>query len=202
MIEARSEVIVLENRGDASFGADAEVGREAPEDVVVSAACVDSAEDTDKIIAKVDEIWSSYPDRTGRLLNVLNDVQETFRYLPAPALSRIGELEGCPVSRLKKMGEFFGYLSLDPVGRVIVDVCDGTACHIQGAPRLVDELSEAFGIGVGETTSDGRITLRKVDCVGACGMAPVVLVEGETFGHVRVSHVEKITQRADELADA
>lgn len=100
------------------------------------------------------------------------------------------------------MGEFFGYLSLDPVGRVVVDVCDGTACHIQGAPRLVDELAEAFGIGVGETTPDGRITLRKVDCVGACGMAPVVLVEGETFGHVRVSRVEEIVQRADELADA
>lgn len=185
-----------------SLDADAAACCEAPGNVDDSTQCAGSAEDADRIIAEVDEIWSRYPDRTGRLLNVLNDVQEAFRYLPAPAISRIGELEGCPTSRLKRMGEFFGYLSLDPVGRVIVDVCDGTACHIQGAPRLVDELAEAFGIGVGETTPDGRITLRKVDCVGACGMAPVVLVEGETFGHVRVSRVEEIVQRADELADA
>ena len=191
----------MERRGDVSLDADAAYC-EAPGNIEDSTQRVGSAEDADQIIAKVDEIWSRYPDRTGRLLNVLNDVQEAFRYLPAPALSRIGELEGCPTSRLKRMGEFFGYLSLDPVGRVIVDVCDGTACHIQGAPRLVDELAEAFGIGVGETTPDGRITLRKVDCVGACGMAPVVLVEGETFGHVRVSRVGEITQRADELADA
>ena len=192
----------MERRGDVSLDADAAASCEAPGNVEDPTQCVGSAEDADRIIAKVDEIWARYPDRTGRLLNVLNDVQEAFRYLPAPALSRIGELEGCPASRLKRMGEFFGYLSLDPVGRVIVDVCDGTACHIQGAPRLVDELAEAFGIGVGETTPDGRITLRKVDCVGACGMAPVVLVEGETFGHVRVSRVGEITQRADELADA
>ena len=120
------------------------------------------------------------------MLNVLNDVKESCRYLPEEAITLIAERLGVPADQIVRMGEFFNNLSLDPVGRCIVDVCDGTVCHTQGAARLVAEFEKVLGIKVGQTTEDGSITLRTVGCVGACGLAPVVLVEGEAYGRVRV----------------
>ena len=149
----------------------------------------------------VDGVVARYPDRTGQLLNVLNDVQETYRHLPGEALDRIAEVMGVPVARLVRMGDFFNNLSLDPVGRVIVDVCDGTACHTLGATRLVAEFEKKLGIKVGETTEDGLITLRTVGCVGACGIAPVVVAEGDAYGRVRVMQVGDIAAAAYERAE-
>ena len=149
----------------------------------------------------VDDVVARYPDRTGRLLNVLNDVQETYRHLPGEALDRIAEVMDVPVEQLVRMGDFFNHLSLDPVGLCIIDVCDGTACHTLGATRLVAEFEKKLGIKVGETTEDGLITLRTVGCVGACGIAPVVVAEGDAYGRVRVTQVGDIAAVAYEKAE-
>ncbi len=149
----------------------------------------------------VDAIIERYPSKTGQLLNVLNDVQEENRYLPEEAVERIAERMGVPVEQIVRMGDFFNSLSNDPVGRCIVEVCDGTACHTQGSARLVAEFEKKLGIKAGQTTEDGLITLRTVGCVGACGIAPVVVVEGEAYGRVRVMQVGDIAAEAFKRAE-
>lgn len=150
------------------------------------------AQNPDAIRACVDAAFERYPDATGQLLNVLNDVQENCRYLPPEAIEFIAERMGVSESQIVKMGEFFNYLSLEPVGRCVVEVCDGTACHTLGAPRLVAEFEKRLGIKVGQTTEDGLITLRTAGCVGACGMAPVVVVDGDAYGRVRMMQIADI----------
>lgn len=150
---------------------------------------------------EVDALWQRYPDPTGRTLNILNDLQDAHRYIPEASLVRLAKLSDTPLSHLKQMCACFDYLSLDPVGRVLVTVCDGTACHTQNAPSLLSSLETAFGISVGETTPDGKITLRAVGCVGACGIAPVVTVEGEAHGRMTLSRMTEIVDRARMMAD-
>lgn len=137
----------------------------------------------------VDSIAARYPDKTGRLLNTLNDVQESCRFIPGEAIDRIAETMGVPAEQIVRMADFFSYLTLEPVGRCVIDVCDGTACHTKGAARLVSEFEKKLGVEVGQTTEDGLFTLRTVGCVGACGLAPVVVVDGDAFGRVRVTQV-------------
>ena len=150
--------------------------------------------DAVRIRACVDAAFERHPDPTGRLLNVLNDVQEGCRFLPEEAIELIAERMDVPVKQIVQMGEFFSYLSLDPVGRCVIEVCDGTACHTQGSLRLVAEFEKKLGINVGQTTEDGLVTLRTVGCVGACGIAPVVVADGDAYGRVRVMQVGDIAQ--------
>lgn len=135
---------------------------------------------------EVDAVLEKHPERTGRLLNTLNDLQEMYRYLPEEAIKRVSEKMGVSVDQIHTMADFFGFLSREPIGKYVINVCDGTACHAQGANRLVDEFKKILGVDVGETTLDGRYTLRTVGCVGACGLAPVVVAGGETYGRVSV----------------
>lgn len=142
----------------------------------------------------------SHPDRTGRLIGVLEDVQEAFRFLPGEAIDLVATRLDVPREQIVTMGEFFSYLSTEPVGRVVVEVCDGTACHMQGAPQLIAELEKRLGVSAGQTSADGAVTLRVVGCVGACGRAPVVVVDGNAYGRVRVVQAADIAALALELA--
>lgn len=137
-----------------------------------------------------------HPDRTGRLLGVLEDVQEACRFIPGEAIERIAAEMDVPAEQIVTMCEFFSYLSLDPVGHVVIDVCDGTACHLQGAPRLVAEMEKHLGLKVGQTSDDGAVTLRVVGCVGACGLAPVVVMDDATYGRVRVTQIADLAALA------
>ncbi len=167
-------------------------------------ACLNNSQaavEDEALAQEVDALWQRYPDPTGRTLNILNDLQDAHRYLPEASLLRLSELTETPIAHLKQMGEYFDYLSLDPVGRVLISVCDGTACHTQNAPTLLASLEKTFGISAGETTPDGNITLRSVGCVGACGIAPVILVEGEAYGHMALSRISEVSDRAISLAN-
>lgn len=145
-----------------------------------------------QMLETVEEIVARYPDRTGQLISILNDIQEQYRYLPEEALKIVNEKTGIPLERMLEMGKFFKSLSIDPIGKFILEVCDGTACHAAGAPRLIQAMEEKLGIKEGETTLDGMITLRKVHCVGACGLAPVILAEEKAFGRVKLTETAKI----------
>ena len=160
------------------------------------------AQNPNAIRACVEAAFERYPDSTGQLLNVLNDVQESCRHLPPEAIELIAKRMDVPETQIVHMGEFFNYLSLEPVGRCVVEVCDGTACHTLGAPRLTAEFEKKLGIKVGQTTEDGLITLRTAGCVGACGMAPVVVVDGDAYGRVRVMQVNDIVAAAIESVQA
>ena len=174
-------------------------GAEAMGEPTTSAMRLPSAEN---VRAAVESAFERHPDRTGQLLNVLNDIQETYRYLPPEAIEAISGRMGVPADQIMRMGEFFNSLSLDPVGKIIIEVCDGTACHTQGSARLVAEFQKKLGIEAGQTTEDGLITLRTVGCVGACGLAPVVVMEGDAYGRVRVMQVGDLAASAYAQAES
>ena len=148
----------------------------------------------------VSSFIAAYPDPTGRLINVLNDIQQKYRYLPAPLLDEVSCQMDVDRDQLDRMARFFDYLSLDQVGRCVIDVCDGTACHTQGAARLIREFEKLLGISVGQTTPDGSITLRKVACVGACSMAPVIVIDEGAYGRVRIQQIPSLVTVAQGIA--
>jgi NADH-quinone oxidoreductase subunit E len=101
---------------------------------------------------------------------------------------------GIPESHILSVATFYNAFSLVPVGRHIIEICSGTACHVKGSKRLIDRLSESLQVAPGHTTKDERFTLRTVNCIGCCALAPALRVDGEVFGYVKISELPKILQ--------
>jgi NADH:ubiquinone oxidoreductase subunit E/NAD-dependent dihydropyrimidine dehydrogenase PreA subunit len=130
--------------------------------------------------AMVDSIAARHPGAHEAIVPILQDISEELNWLPPEVLLRVAELTNVPLEHIVRIATFYRSFSLTPRGRHIINVCTGTACHVQGAPRILQSLERELGIGVGETTPDMRFTLETVRCVGCCGLAPVVMV-GDTF---------------------
>lgn len=127
-----------------------------------------------------EDILANYPAEEPALIQVLQDVHRAYNYLPCDVLERVAEALEVPLAKVFSVSTFYKAFSLEPQGDTIVKVCTGTACHIRGAGQLVEELQRQLGIGPGETTEDLKFTVKTVNCVGACAMAPVMIV-GETY---------------------
>ncbi len=140
-------------------------------------------------MAPVDDILGTYPREEASLIQVLQDVQRVYNYLPCEALTRVSEVLGVPLAKVFSVSTFYKAFSIEPQGRVTVKVCMGTACHIRGAPQLVDELTRTLGIAPGETSEDLEFTLKTVNCVGACAMAPVMIVGDAYHGNAMPAKV-------------
>ncbi len=143
----------------------------------------------------VDDILSRHLQVTGNLITVLHEVQSHYNYLPQDALYYLSQRTGIPITRLYSIATFYHFFSLKPKGRRQIQVCTGTACHVKGAARVMDELERKLGVKVGETTPDLQFTVDEVRCVGACSFAPVVVVGGETFGEVGARKISDIIKR-------
>jgi len=137
-----------------------------------SASCVDTR--------PLEAILARYPAEEASLIQVLQDVQRAYNYLPCDVLVKVAETLGVPLAKVFSVGTFYKAFALKPQGRTVIKVCTGTACHIRGATQLVDELERTLKIKPDETTPDLRFTVKTVNCVGACAMAPVLIV-GETY---------------------
>ena len=120
--------------------------------------------------------------RPDGLIEVLHTTQEVFGYLDDEALSYVGESLGVPPSKVYGVATFYSHFSLKPQGLHTCVVCTGTACYINGAASLLAAIKDELGVGAGETTVDGRISVLKARCLGACSMAPAVVVDGEVHG--------------------
>jgi NADH-quinone oxidoreductase subunit E len=125
-------------------------------------------------------ILERYPAAEPSLIQVLQDVHRAYNYLPCDVLEKVAQALGVPLARVFSVATFYRAFSLDPQGRTVVRVCTGTACHIRGATQLLEELERELGIRAGQTTADLGFTVKTVNCVGACAMAPVLIV-GETY---------------------
>lgn len=143
-------------------------------------------------LAPLDAILARYPAEEASLIQVLQEVQRTYRYLPCEVLTAVAEALGVPLARVVSVATFYRAFAHRPQGRLIVKVCTGTACHIRGAGLLLDSLTRRLGIGPGETTADLGFTLQTVNCVGACAMAPVVIAGEHYHGHARPTRLERI----------
>lgn len=131
-------------------------------------------------VTPVDQILSRYPEITGNLISVLHEIQSHYNYLPEDALRHLSKQSGVPVTRLYSIATFYHFFSLKPKGRHQIHVCLGTACHVKGGQRVLDEVKRRLGVNEGETTADGKYTVNEVRCVGACSFAPVVVVDNDT----------------------
>jgi len=129
----------------------------------------------ESVNSKVDEICGGYPVDEASLIEILHDISAEYNFLPADALKRVSENLDIPIARVYGVATFYKGFSLKPRGKTIIKVCKGTACHVRGADRNLDELQRLLGLGPGETSEDLEYTLEVVNCVGACAMAPVVL---------------------------
>lgn len=124
------------------------------------------------------------------LISVLEAVQARYRYLPREALVLTSRYLGVPLSQVHSVATFYSAFSLKPRGRYLVNVCMGTACHVRGSGRVLAEIEKRLKIKPGETTPDRRFTLETVNCLGACALGPVVVIDGQYHGQMTPSKVE------------
>ena len=144
------------------------------------------------IAAKTKEIVKKHGRDKSALIAVLQDIQEAFNYLPKDALKAAGKFLGIPFSRVYEVATFYTAFSLKPRGEHIVKICMGTACHVRGSSAIQDKMERTLCIKHGETTPDQKFSLETVNCVGACALGPVVVIDTEYHGQVTMAKVDKI----------
>lgn len=137
-------------------------------------------------------ICKKYANVPGSLITILNDVQEEFGYLPIQVQEIIARETGIALSEIYGVTTFYSRFNLQPTGKHKISVCLGTACYVKGSQAILDSFKRALDIDVGETSADGQFTLEAIRCVGACGLAPVVIVDEEEYGNSRTDDVSKI----------
>lgn len=142
-------------------------------------------------LAKAADILCKYPAEEPSLIQVLQDVQRAYNYLPCDVLVKVADALGVPLAQVFSVSTFYKAFALDPQGDTIVKVCTGTACHIRGAGQLVEELERQLGIKPDQTTPDFKFTIKTVNCVGACAMAPVMIVGEKYWGNAKPVRVTK-----------
>lgn len=135
-------------------------------------------------IAKIDQIIDKHNGEASSLIQILLDIQTEHHWLPKQALDRVSEKLAVPMSRIQHITTFYKAFSQVPKGRHEIHVCMGTACHVRGAQRVLDTISEATGIKAGETDADLKFSLETVNCLGCCALGPVMVVDGEYHGNV------------------
>jgi NADH:ubiquinone oxidoreductase subunit E len=146
-------------------------------------------------VTKVSEILKRHGAKQERMIAILLDCQEEYYYLPRKVLEAVSAGVQVPLTSVLAIATFFKAFSLKPIGRYPIRVCNGTACNIQGGPLLVDALERELKIKKGETTHDNLFGLDTVNCVGCCGLAPVITVGQEVHGKVKISTVPKIVKQ-------
>ncbi|MEN6305406.1 MAG: NADH-quinone oxidoreductase subunit NuoE [Armatimonadia bacterium] len=126
------------------------------------------------------------------LIPVLHHVQDTFGYIPSKAINHVAQQLGVPTSYVTGVASFYSYFSLTPKGVYTISVCLGTACYVRGSQAVLDELCRQLDCKPGESTSDGLFTVHEARCLGACGQAPVMMVNDVVYAKVTPDHVGKI----------
>jgi NADH-quinone oxidoreductase subunit E len=135
-------------------------------------------------LSPLDGILEQFAGQRGAVIPILQHTQEVYGYLPAQALEAISRRTGIPLSRLYGVATFYSQFYLTQRGRHVIRVCDGTACHVRGAAKIIDELGNHLHILPGQTTDDYRLTYEVVYCLGSCGLAPVAVVDDHVEGRL------------------
>ncbi|ABC75966.1 NADH:ubiquinone oxidoreductase 24 kD subunit NuoE [Syntrophus aciditrophicus SB] len=141
---------------------------------------------------KIREIISKYDGEKSAAVAVLQDLQEEFRYLPKEALTIVSDELQVPLSRIYEIATFYNVFSLKPRGKYLIEVCAGTACHVQGGFNLMNRLERNLNISCGETTEDAMFTLEEVRCLGCCSLAPVVRIDGNIHPYLTQDEIPGI----------
>ena len=145
-------------------------------------------------LRNVNEIVDRYQASPAALLAILQDIQKRENWLPREAIERVAQRLEVPLTRVYGMATFFRSFSLKPRGKHICTVCLGTACHVRGAPKIVEKLERDLKICAGGTTPDMNVTLETVNCVGACALGPLVILDGTYHGNISSAKLDKVMQ--------
>jgi NADH:ubiquinone oxidoreductase subunit E len=145
--------------------------------------------------AKVDQILARYEGSLGRLMPVLQEISESYGYLPRLVLEHLAARWGLRVAEILRVASFYDRFELQPVGRHVVEVCAGTSCHAHRSKRLMKRLEQEIGAAAGETDESGRFTLRTVRCLGLCALSPAMKIDGRSFGRVNIDRVPEILEQ-------
>jgi len=135
--------------------------------------------------------------RPRALIQVLQDVQDRYHWLPPEALEHVSRALGVPLVQVYGVATFYRSFSLSPRGRHVCTVCLGTACHVRGGAAVLEQFERRLGIAAGETTPDGRVTLERVNCLGACALAPLAVVDGRYHGRMTEAKAEAVLADID-----
>jgi NADP-reducing hydrogenase subunit HndA len=152
-----------------------------------------------KDIDKIKEICDFFNNDPGELINVLHKTQHTFGYLPAEIQEVVAEQLKVPVAKVYGVVTFYSFFSMVPKGKYPISVCMGTACYVRGAEKVLDEFKRILKVEVGDTTPDGKFSISCLRCVGACGLAPVVLVGEKTYGRISPDGVKDILKEYENI---
>jgi NADH-quinone oxidoreductase subunit E len=145
--------------------------------------------------AVIERILDQHGRAPSAIIAILQDVQEEVNYLPEDVLRYVADRLDIPVSKVFSLATFYRAFSLEPRGKHQITVCTGTACHVRGAVRIIDALEQEIGICAGETDENLTFTLETVNCVGACALGPVVVVDGEYHGQVTAARAVRLVRR-------
>ena len=147
---------------------------------------------------KVASIIKKYGSDSSQMVSILQDIQAEYNYLPRTALDKLSKKLDIPQSHVYSMATFFRAFSLKERGKHIVNVCQGTACHVRGADLILESLERQLGVERGQTTADRGFTLETVNCMGCCATGPVVKIDEEFFGHMTNDKVEPMINKFKE----
>jgi NADH-quinone oxidoreductase subunit E/NADP-reducing hydrogenase subunit HndA len=148
----------------------------------------------EKAVKQIEEIIAKYQDERTPLMMILSEVQREFGYIPLEVQELISDKTGIPVSDIYGVVTFYSFFSLTPKGKYVIGVCLGTACYVKGAQQVLDKFAELLNIKAGETSVDGLFTLEALRCIGACGIAPALTINGKVYPKVAVADVAKIVE--------
>ncbi len=151
-------------------------------------------------VATIEEICNRYTDEKTPLMMILSDIQNEYGYIPLEVQEIVSQKTGISVAEIYGVVTFYSFFSLTPKGKYVIGCCLGTACYVKGAQNVIDKFSEILEIQPGGTTKDGLFTLDALRCIGACGIAPAVSINGKVYPKVEVTQVPEIIKSYREEA--
>ena len=149
----------------------------------------------DERFVKIDQVLDQNGRDESMLIQNLEQIQHELGYLPEDVLSYLAESMNMPLSSIYGVVTFYSLFTTEPIGKYVISICLGTACYVKGAGNILAEFERQLDIKVGSTTKDGKFTLRACRCLGACGLAPVLNVNGKVFGRLTTDDVKKIIKQ-------
>ena len=154
---------------------------------------------TEQMTPELKAFIAEWKDKPGNLIMVLHQVQQTYGYIPRNIAIEISELLSVPLAKIYGVVTFYNFFKLQKAGKYIVQVCLGTACYLRGGDDLLKEFESQLGVGLNATTADGLFSVEAVRCLGCCGLAPVVVVNGEVYGKLSKGDVAGIIEKYRKL---
>ncbi|MBP3330704.1 MAG: NADH-quinone oxidoreductase subunit NuoE [Clostridia bacterium] len=149
----------------------------------------------------LDEVLNKYKNTPGSLITILQKAQEIYGYLPTDVIYHIAKMTNSTPAKVMGVATFYTQFRFRPVGKYLIMLCQGTACHVNGSERIEKTIKEELGISDGETTADGLFTLKNVACLGCCSLSPVMMINEETYGSLTPEKVKSILKELKEAAE-